>query len=152
MKRDVCVRQFFALALCVSACATEPQSTRSAVAELTPSSPQPAATPVGPSCGPLETLCGPNCVSLATDSRHCGACGYACARSGGCVGGRCVQDPPDTWSDDPTLPAVITRCSSDRAACGDTCVDLLNDQHNCGSCGTHCTGGCSLGVCSEGGV
>jgi hypothetical protein len=40
-------------------------------------------------------------------------------------------------------------CDPTYRVCGTTCVDLANDPHNCGGCGTVCTGSnvCSRGLC-----
>lgn len=103
-----------------------------------------------PFCGPFETLCGPNCVATETDARHCGACGFACARTASCVRGRCLDGVPAP-AIDPTLPSRTTRCRADEAACGDACVSLHGDPSNCGACGVVCDGACHAGRC-EGGV
>jgi hypothetical protein len=41
-------------------------------------------------------------------------------------------------------------CAPGLSACGEQCVDLINDSSNCGTCGTTCaTGVCSEGSCLE---
>jgi len=50
------------------------------------------------SCGDAEPCarplqeCGGLCVDIASDVRHCGACGVACGGQT-CAGGRCAADP-----------------------------------------------------------
>src|SRR5208282_236086 len=40
-------------------------------------------------------------------------------------------------------------CPDGTIACGQTCIDPLTDDANCGSCGNKCSGtlGCSTGLC-----
>jgi hypothetical protein len=38
-------------------------------------------------------------------------------------------------------------CSGGRTKCGGRCVDLLNDNHNCNSCGRECPEACMGGSC-----
>ncbi len=40
-------------------------------------------------------------------------------------------------------------CPSGKTQCGNTCVDLYNDQNNCGACGTVCPSAqtCAQGIC-----
>jgi len=75
----------------------------------------------GLSCAPGESPCGNDCVNLATDSLHCGACEKACASETACQGARCVSI-----------------CATPLSSCGDYCVDLQNDLANCASCGHGC--------------
>jgi hypothetical protein len=50
----------------------------------------------------------------------------------------------------PEAGACGTACSIGETCCDDQCVDTLNDPHNCGGCGNHCTDAkptCSGGSC-----
>jgi Stigma-specific protein, Stig1 len=65
------------------------------------------------------TFCGSQCVDLATDSDHCGACNQQ-------VAGKCQSGKPT--------------CSTGLTACGAACVNLLTDPDNCGACGRRVDG------------
>jgi hypothetical protein len=73
-------------------------------------------------CGDGQTVCGKQCVSLLTDSHHCGACGVAAGPLEVCSGGAPV-------------------CRAGVATCGDVCTDLARDPANCGACGAGCAAG-----------
>src|SRR5687768_5624199 len=77
-------------------------------------------TPVVPCTGGL-TRCGSVCVSVATSSEHCGACGAACGAGEVCSSGDCV-------------------CATGTTDCGGTCTDLSSNNAHCGGCGIACTG------------
>src|SRR5690606_741539 len=57
-------------------------------------------------------------------------CGMACAAGQSCAGGICS-------------------CPAGQSPCGATCVDLMSDPQNCGTCGSVCSAGatCSAGTC-----
>jgi hypothetical protein len=56
-----------------------------------------------------------------------------------------VTSPPT-----PTTGRAVT-CPSDRRACGELCVDTLNDPINCGGCGNTCDLSqiCQQGICRD---
>ena len=85
------------------------------------------ATPV---CSPGDTLCGLSCVSLLSDTRHCGACDNTCGEGESCVDGAC---------------AVV--CPVGQELCDGACVNLSDSADHCGSCGKACTAG---EVCADG--
>lgn len=78
------------------------------------------------------TLCDGECVQLAVDRRHCGACGAPCGLGAVCRGGTCV-------------------CPAGTTVCGSGCFELDRDPANCGTCGTSCADGesCVEGVCID---
>lgn len=94
------------------------------------------------SCGGAATECavegGEACVDTKTDSRHCGACGVACAPGTKCVNSGCVA-----------------ACGPGLTSCGGQCVNLQTAHQHCGTCATKCTtalGGlpaCSKGSCQS---
>lgn len=87
------------------------------------------ACPIG------TTLCGDECVDVATDNANCGKCGAACTNGWACKAGACSIG-----------------CSMGQTWCG-ACVDTLTDTSNCGSCGNGCAMGdqCMQGVCCQAG-
>lgn len=94
----------------------------------------PAAGTSGASaaCDPELSDCSGECVSLSTDSLHCGSCSNACGTGEVCTAGVCA-------------------CSGTLTDCGDGCTDTLSDPAHCGSCGMACTAPqvCSGGQCSS---
>src|SRR4051812_39118009 len=94
--------------------------------------------PAIPACVAGSTLCGGDCVRLATDNANCGACERACPSGSVCSDGACAI----------TCAAPLGICGSGASA---ACTDLQNDPSNCGACGKACalgdlclTGGCVL--------
>lgn len=85
-------------------------------------------------CQDGTTACAGECVVTATDAKHCGGCGMACAAGLVCQAGQCVQSC--------TL-GVTERC-------GSSCVDVQTDVQHCGSCAVACDTGqsCRGGRCT----
>lgn len=50
--------------------------------------PEPPSTTV-PACAPPAAMCGGACVSVLTDTSHCGACDHVCGSGETCSGGLC---------------------------------------------------------------
>jgi hypothetical protein len=66
-----------------------------------------------------------------------------CGSGAGCPADQaCNEDGECVCGDSET-------CDSDESCCGDTCVDLQNDENNCGHCGRECREGhvCRDGAC-----
>jgi hypothetical protein len=130
----------------------------------------------GVRCAPGAAACGDDCVELASNAQHCGACDIACGSDSlcdrghckpaaeGCSAGllQCGSDCADPRSDrdhcgscDPGCPreaqceAGACACPGALTACGDACVDLGSDAQHCGSCELHCfeTQICQAGSC-----
>ncbi|MFO0680276.1 MAG: hypothetical protein U0169_27380 [Polyangiaceae bacterium] len=82
-------------------------------------------------CAETKSPCGTTCVALATNPRHCGTCGNACAAENPCRAGMCG-------------------CDSGFLACSGSCVEPKSDRYNCGGCRIRCTEGqaCSEGACA----
>lgn len=85
----------------------------------------------GSTCAPGLTACGPECVDLKVDERHCGACGLTCPEGRECNNGVCG-------------------CPNGGMECGGTCVDVKTNGMHCGTCGNPCRGGqsCVNGICA----
>jgi len=66
------------------------------------------------------TMCGEDCVDLASDGEHCGAC---FERLG--VAEVCEDGVPVCWEG-------LVRCGSE-------CVDTNADQYHCGGCNLACS-------------
>lgn len=86
-----------------------------------------------PNCSSGQTDCSGACVDVASDARHCGACGNACGADQACSNGMCVLD-----------------CVSGQTNCSGACIDTNKDYANCGACGNACAAGevCSNGACA----
>jgi hypothetical protein len=87
----------------------------------------------GPSCFPDQASCDGRCVTLESDSRHCGECGRACGPNAFCMEGECTAS-----------------CPTPLAACDGACVDLASEDAHCGDCATSCASDfeCILGHCA----
>jgi len=97
--------------------------------------------------GPLEcpgeqVLCSAECVTLANNRDHCGACDTACGTGELCVAGGCEDS-----------------CTGALLACGLSCIDPKTDPDYCGATNCGATTGvgvacasdetCDQGVCNE---
>jgi hypothetical protein len=85
---------------------------------------------------------GQSCVDPQNDSNNCGMCGNHCPEGSGCVWGSC-QCPGggDGGAGMAMCWSWVTGTSS--------CVDVQNDNGNCGMCGNQCPSGstCTQGTC-----
>jgi hypothetical protein len=96
----------------------------------TPPYGNPGGCPIG------KQLCGQECVSTASDPRHCGACNVDCSNAPNTEGGYCAAS------------TCVANCPDSLTACGLSCVDTQNDIYNCGGCGVACPNGlCVAGSC-----
>jgi hypothetical protein len=86
----------------------------------------------GVTCREGQTVCSGSCVTLATDPKHCGACGEECRADRVCDEGRCSSG-----------------CGGNLTNCSGSCADLQSDPDHCGSCTVACEADqtCTLGVC-----
>jgi hypothetical protein len=124
--------------------------------------------------GGCETCGGKDCVALASDAAHCGACDNVCpagvaCENGACscpagaqaCGGSCVDVSKDVQNcgncgnacgAGSSCEGGQCTCPSSLKACGATCADLQSDPKNCGACGTACSAGqvCLTGKCAAG--
>lgn len=93
-----------------------------------------------PECGSAMVCCAGTCVDTNSDSYHCGKCWNQCRNHEVCDSGSCKSPSAKTCS-----PA----CDSNRRCCGETCIDVLTDPKNCGTCGVACPDGiaCVDGKC-----
>jgi hypothetical protein len=112
----------------------------------------------GNSCERDTQCCNLECRS-AEDFRHdpnnCGECGRGCGAGYYCCWNDCIPMADGMrGSIGEPLPTDDKLCGcdqdcGDRWCCGSNCVDLMNDEKNCGACGAECTGGttCCDGIC-----
>jgi hypothetical protein len=84
-------------------------------------------------CPEGQELCGDECVTLASNRDHCGACGQACEGGTVCEEGSCVAS-----------------CSTNRTECDGGCVDVQTDPDHCGACGNECAFASADGACVAG--
>ena len=76
----------------------------------------------GVACPSDQQRCGTDCVSVESDTNHCGTCDRACDATQVCSSGECV-----------------TECRPEQTLCGQGCVDNLeNDSAHCGACDNAC--------------
>ncbi len=97
------------------------------------------------SCAAGLSYCNGVCVDTASDPYNCGFCGNGCDGFSQCVSGGCISTAEE-------LPSTVLSCAAKGLTdCGGVCVDLLNDDNNCGACGHACyPGTCNNynGTCS----
>lgn len=100
----------------------------------------------------IHACCDDQCVSLKTNSDHCGACGAACPSGEACCAGKCADLDTDQKNcgecgrSCPATSSVCQRgdcvCGPGHTPCGNGCCEQLN--------ATCCSGGCCPepdGVC-----
>jgi hypothetical protein len=95
-------------------------------------------------CPPGESPCpGDHCADLQRDSANCGACGQSCSQGIACIAGVCqcppISCPLPGQTQNPTT--CVCECPSGTTACTSGCVNLQNDNSNCGGCGHRCIPG-----------
>ncbi len=124
-------------------------------------------------CPTGQSECGGACVTLASDSNHCGMCGNTCAGGQRCAAGVCACPSGETacagvcreLQSDPRHCGACGRacgagelcadgmcrlsCPSGQSVCGGSCVTLASDTTHCGACGNACATGqeCAAGAC-----
>lgn len=115
---------------------------------------------VGGQCTQNFWNCSGACVDLEEDADHCGACGVGCAINQICSEAACIEGEEPIgnvsveslkgMSDGDENNGEQLQCEEGvlTTACGTSCVDILSDAANCGSCGQICESGiCSFGSC-----
>ena len=125
-------------------------------------------------CPAGQSACGAACVDVTVDAQRCGGCGITCVGAKICVSGACACPnkrhhrlrrpmcrPGDELDGLRRLRsrlepgglcsggACVPSCPSPTTQCGSSCVTLVSDEANCGTCGAACPSGaeCSNGVC-----
>lgn len=101
--------------------------------------------------------CDKQCVSLQTDSKHCGACGIACGAQQRCEQGVCVCPTGQTRCDGKCVVLSDNAehcggcgkaCDNGNLCCDGQCVDAQASADNCGGCGLRCqNASCQKGQC-----
>ncbi|MBL8909411.1 MAG: hypothetical protein JNM17_01790 [Archangium sp.] len=118
-------------------------------------------------------FCEGQCVGLAVNAAHCGACGVACTNGRVCTNGRCECPIGQKYTSGPlagcyaldtdrnncggighvcpgNIPCIESACICLQDECGDAgCFDFRTDEANCGACGRACgpTEECLQGNC-----
>jgi len=88
-------------------------------------------------CAPGFTCCNGRCVNTVTDRRNCHECGNDCGEDGVCCNGHCTY--PSFYPGWDMCRVCGLNCELiNENCCDDHCVDLLNDENNCGACGNAC--------------
>lgn len=114
----------------------------------------------GNACKAGEAKCGDSCVTLASDSKHCGACNNACSRQQLCEQGVCAcpsglqmcgagQDCVDLKKSPLHCGACNKACANGESCCGGQCANTQIDVKHCGGCSNVCAADerCDAGVC-----
>ena len=89
------------------------------------------------------------CYDIMTSNDHCGMCDNSCGENQVCVQGLCQDCPPgykrcgDVITEEKTEGNITAYEYFDHR----TCVDVMNDNMNCGDCGNICEGICQNGEC-----
>ena len=121
-------------------------------------------------CPGTLTKCGPACVDINQDTKHCGGCfqpcpgGYLCSKRMCCpfmstnCGNKCVMTAQnDAHCGGCNKPCTTPKqactnghcCDKTERYCAGACVDLKTDSKHCGFCGNSCPTGqvCKSGAC-----
>jgi hypothetical protein len=106
------------------------------------------------SCFASQTCCGGKCVSPASfssDPLNCGACGAACGSYQMCCQGHCYNPSWSSYNQPPPNASCCTQNCGNMTCCGMSCIDLNNDDYNCGACGHECSADswCTGGRCGQ---
>jgi hypothetical protein len=126
---------------------------------------QPTSTPCPPqTCGGAKVWDPGQCKCVCYEGGvDCGgdACcpeTMICVSGGGCdcppgkinCNAACHDAcPPGQTFDTNTCTCVQSNCPSGQKECGGVCIDVVNDENNCGACGSVCPSGmpCIAGTC-----
>jgi len=129
-------------------------------------------------CQPNERVCRGLCFDFAVDERNCGGCGVQCLPNQSCIDGECICDDPNaivcggvctdiTTPDhcgptcEPCPPGHScvdgactcggATCTDTQACCGGACLEVDQDDNNCGACGNVCGAGkiCFANECRQ---
>ncbi len=87
------------------------------------------SAPVRPVC---DAACG-GCADLDSDPNNCGGCGNRCGDDETCMGGVCRCGSTAAPS-----PGVEACAGGNLECCSGACVNVTQDEGNCGSCGHQC--------------
>lgn len=94
-------------------------------------------------CPIYTKLCGGKCIPTSVDPDNCGACGTNCGPTEVCSAGKCLPEAGGC------IPAPQGGGATGLEPCNRECVDKLNDNRHCGTCGNACPPGqgCVNGTC-----
>jgi hypothetical protein len=114
----------------------------------------------GSACSGASTCCpGLGCIDTTSDPFNCGVCGHACNPGETCSGGQCGCNGGPACSSlccasgcsmTGSCDCGGTPCGAPSVCCnGTSCLDIMNDNANCGACGHACPSGlvCDAGAC-----
>lgn len=98
--------------------------------------------------------CNGQCRDLSGDPLNCGSCGNVCPSTMICQSGTCMTSSGTMTTGQQSALQVLQlpsdqSCPTLQFKCGGTCVNLLEDNNNCGRCGISCRTGekCSSARC-----
>jgi len=104
-------------------------------------------------CTSGQTACAGQCVTLASDSKNCGACGQACSSGQACVSSTCVTVANMCLTCPMGVPCVNGQCDCQGKGtfCTTFCADTTQSTVSCGACLKFCANGgqvCRSGQCA----
>jgi hypothetical protein len=94
-------------------------------------------------CDQGQAFCNGTCIDVQSNATNCGTCGHSCDEGKLCVEGVCTCAPISCAVSGQTQNprTCLCECPSGTTACTNGCVNLQNNNSNCGSCGYPCQPG-----------
>jgi hypothetical protein len=114
----------------------------------------------GHECNSDESCCNGECIKtedFRNDRYNCGGCGKQCGSGQYCCWNDCMAGGTvKSGGGGIILPPIENACGCEKDCgdlwcCGTSCVDIMNDEKNCGRCGNVCSSdGIIAQICCEG--
>jgi hypothetical protein len=102
-------------------------------------------------CGGLECIAADGFSICCTQTRFCTPSSFCCDNGETCIDDECCPNERVFGADCCPVERFCGPicCPAGQACCGDACIDVLDDEENCGGCGVACDLGeaCVVGDC-----